>query len=221
MKSSRLIPVLALLIAVSVASAADPGVVQLPAVKTSGPVSVEQALNQRRSLRNPDPAPLTLGQIGQLCWAAQGLTDEKGHRTAPSAMATYPLELYVIAGAVTDLEPGLYHYEPTGHALKLVTPGDQRKTFMEKAVGQEWIATAPAIFVISGVAGRMDRMKERAAGFMWVEAGLAAQGFFLEATALGLGSTYVGGFAPPDARTALGLASTEEVLAVLPVGRKP
>ena len=64
-------------------------------------------------------------------------------------------------------------------------------------------------------------MKDRGAQFMWVEAGLAAQGFFLQATALELGSTYVGGFDPAAARTALDLAAGEEVLAVLPVGHKP
>jgi len=201
-------------------STATPAIA-LPAPKTDGTFSLEKALHERRSLRGPAETPLTLEEIGQLCWAAQGVTDEKGHRTAPSAMAAYPLELYVLAGSVTGLAPGGYHYEPAQHALTPRTGGPQLVDFEQQAVGQGWTAKVPAIFVISGSTAKMTRMRDRAAQFMWVEAGLAAQGFFLEATALGLGSTYVGGFDPAAARTALGLAEGEEVLAVLPVGRKP
>ena len=204
-----------------VAEPAAPVTVALPVPKTDGTFSIEKALKERRSIRDLAPTPLRLEEVGQLCWAAQGVSDDKGHRTAPSAMATYPLELRVIAGAVDGLEPGLYRYEPAQHALALVESGDKLAAFREKAVGQDWIAAAPAIFVISGSVGKMAKMKDRGAQFMWVEAGLAAQGFFLQATALGLGSTYVGGFDPQAARAALGLPDSQEVLAVLPIGRKP
>jgi SagB-type dehydrogenase family enzyme len=167
--------------------------------------------------------PLTLAELGQLCWAAQGITDDKGHRTAPSALATYPLEIYVVADAVTGLEPGVYRYQPAGHALVphpgATTARPLNAALVEKAIGQAWIATAPAILVITGTAERMgERFVERRRDFMCVEAGLAAQGFFLEATALGLGSTYVGGFDPEAARAFFGLPAGEDVLAVLPVG---
>ena len=202
--------------------------IALPAPKIEGNVSVETALKQRRSVRAFAPGPLALEEVGQLCWAAQGVTDEKGHRTAPSARATYPLELYVVAGNVAGLAPGLYRYQPSGHSLRLVAPGDRRLDLDQKAVGQGWmpIGTAPAVFVVSGNASRIagggdPAARERSVHFMWVEAGLAAQGFFLEATALGLGSTYVGGFRPQVAHALLGLPDSEEVLAILPVGRRP
>lgn len=206
---------------VTPAASASQAAIALPAPKTDGTFALEKALHERRSLRAPAETPLTLEQIGQLCWAAQGVTDEKGHRTAPSAMASYPLELYVLAGAVTDLASGFYHYESGRHALTPLALGAKLAEFEQKAVGQGWTAKAPAMLVITGTAGRMTRMRDRAPQFMWVEAGLAAQGFFLQATALGLGSTYVGGFDPGEARVALGLPEGEDVLAVLPVGRKP
>ena len=203
------------------ANAAPPAlVVSLPAPRTDGGVSVERALKERRSNRSPATTPLTMAEIGQLCWAAQGVSDDKGHRTAPSARATYPLELYLIAHSVEALPSGLYHYEPARHALALVAIGDRRDDFVHKAVGQEWIKRAPAVFIIVGNAERTASMKERGPNFMWVEAGLAAQGFFLEATAMGLGSTYVGGFSPSAAHAALSLPPAEQVLGVLPVGRK-
>jgi nitroreductase len=164
MKTRYFVPVLvlSLLISAMPAYAADSTsstTISLPAPKTDGKVSVEKALKERRSVRNPATTPLSLEEIGQLCWAAQGVTDDKGHRTAPSAMALYPLELYVIAGAVTDLASGFYHYEPATHSLKLIAAGDKRADFVAKGVGQEWITKAPAIFVISGVAEKMARMK--------------------------------------------------------------
>ena len=100
--------VLVLVTAVSGAHAVEPvtaSTTALPAPVTDGSFSVERALHERRSWRDPAPTPLALAQVGQLCWAAQGVTDDKGHRTAPSAMAVYPLDLYVLAGAVTDLAP--------------------------------------------------------------------------------------------------------------------
>jgi SagB-type dehydrogenase family enzyme len=223
MRGLRVSLTLALLAPTALALAADaaaPAQVALAPV-ADGKVSVEAALKQRRSLRNPAAAPLTLDDVGHLCFAAQGVTDDKGHRAAPSAHATYPLELYVLAGAVTGLAAGLYHYVPARHSLALVAEGDARAELVQKAIGQAWIAKAPAIFVISGAPAKMAGMKELGTQFLWVEAGLAAQGFFLEATARGLGGTYVGGFRPAEARAVLGLPAAEEVLAVLPVGHRP
>lgn len=189
-------------------------------------MSIEAVLKQRRSVRSFSPTPLTLEEIGQLCWAAQGVTDQEGHRTAPSARSLYPLSLYVATGNVTGASPGLYRYEPASHSLQLVAAGDKRDDLNRKAVGQDWIVTAPAIFVIAGNASTMTSggdvaARERGKRFMWVEAGLAAQGFFLQATSLGLGSTYVGGFRSAAAHAMLRLPSPEEVLAILPVGRRP
>jgi SagB-type dehydrogenase family enzyme len=201
---------------------AEPAVrTALPAARTQGSLSVEAALHQRRSLRMPAETPLTVAEVGQLCWAAQGVTDDQGHRTAPSARAAYPLQLYVLAGAVTDLPSGLYRYLPGAHALERVAAGDGRAELVKRAIGQSWVARAPAVFVITGTVARMSGMGEGAGPFMAVEAGLAAQGFFLQAEALGMGSTYVGGFKPREAREVLGLPEGEAVLGVLPVGRRP
>lgn len=193
----------------------------LPAPRLDGPVSLEKALHQRRSVRDPQSAPLSVSEIGQLCWAAQGITDDKGHRTAPSARATYPLEVYVLIDSATGMAPGLYHYRPSEHALILRRAGGIGAEFRAQAARQEWIAQAPVIFIIAGDTTRVASMRERGRDFMYVEAGLAAQGFFLQAVALGLGSTYVGGFDPAAARAALALPAGEEVMAVLPVGRRP
>jgi len=217
----RLLAALVLLSSALLAQAAEPVRVALPAARTRGTVAVETALSQRRSFRDPAPTPLTLAEVGQLCWAAQGVTDEKGHRTAPSAHAAYPLEVWVLAGSVRDLPAGTYRYLPKGHALEPVRQGDPRLEFVQRGVGQAWVAKAPVIFIITGTVARMGDMGDRGPQFMAIEAGLAAQGFFLEAEALGLGSTFVGGFKREEARQALELPEGQEVLGVLPAGHKP
>ena len=128
-------------------------IVSLPAPKTDGKVSVEAALTQRRSVRYFAPVPLTLEEISQLCWAAQGVTDKStGHRTAPSARAIYPLELYVAVVRVSGLSPCLYHCRPASHSLQLVALGDKRADLDLKAAGQSWnpLTQAAVVFVISG-----------------------------------------------------------------------
>jgi SagB-type dehydrogenase family enzyme len=211
-----------------VASWADaPAPLRLPEPKLDGRFSVEAALQKRRSVRGYASSPLTLSDIGQLCWAAQGQTDpESFKRTAPSAHGVYPLELYVAAGMVTGLATGFYHYSPDSHALELVAPRDMRPD-LDRVVMQTWnhIATAPAVFVLSGNLSKMTGsedllVKARPSEFMWAEAGCAAQGFFLQAGARGLGSTFIGGFNPKQALEVLGLNPAEEVLVMLPVGKR-
>ena len=92
-------------------------IIRLPEPKHDGTVSVEHALRNRRSVRRFKNEPLTLAELSQLLWAAQGITTPRGFRTAPSAGALFPLELYVAAGNVSDLPAGIYKYSCRDHTL--------------------------------------------------------------------------------------------------------
>jgi SagB-type dehydrogenase family enzyme len=196
-----------------------PAPIHLPEPEVNGSFSVETALKKRRSIRAYASSPLTVGDISQLCWAAQGQNDpDSFRRTAPSAHGAYPLELFVAAGAVTGLATGLYHYNSDSHALALVTPHDMRAQLHHSVMQMSnHIDTAPAVFVLTG---NPSKQKERALEFMWAEAGCAAQGLFLQATARGLGSVFIGSINPKEIRELLGLPPEQEVLAVLPVGKR-
>jgi len=199
-----------------------PKSIKLPVPRSDGGAAVEKALQSRRSMRAFSDKALTLSEVGQLCWAAQGVTDDKGHRTAPSAMATYPLEVYVLASRVEGLPTGLYRYLPASHELVLLRPGATSADLVAQGAKQEWIKQAPAVFMLTGVAEKANRKKtSKGERFVWVEAGLAAENFFLQAVSLGMGSTYVGGFDDEGMKRFLALPAGEEPLAVLPVGRKP
>lgn len=190
-------------------------------MKNSFPL--ERALAERRSLRQFKNSAVSKDELSMLLWACQGQSDDKGHRTAPSAIASYPLELYVIAGNVKDLAPGVYRYISKGHQLIKIMEGDRREDFIDSAVSrQKWVKSAPVIFVITCVAGRLTgKTGDKGLPFVQVEVGLAAQNLFLEAVSLSMGGTYVGGFEAEKVKSYLKLQAAEEPAAVIPVGKKP
>jgi SagB-type dehydrogenase family enzyme len=195
--------------------------VALPAPSRDGTVPVERALAQRRSLRKFAPDPLPLASVSQLLWAAQGITHASGLRTAPSAGALYPLEVYLVVGAVSGLAPGVYRYDPGGHLLVPGAKGDLRAGVAAGALDQAWIADAPAILVIGAVYQRTVRKYgERATRYVHMEVGHAAQNVYLQATALGLGTTMVGAFRDEQIARLLELPERVDPLGLLPVGRR-
>jgi SagB-type dehydrogenase family enzyme len=200
--------------------AASVEAVALPAPKHTGRVAVESALGTRRSVREFAASALSLAELSQLLWAAQGTTTPDGRRTAPSAGALYPLELSVVAGEVTGLPAGVYRYRPDGHHLVPVASGDRRRALAAAALNQDWMRAAPAAVVIAAVYARTERKYgERGARYVHFEAGCAAENLALQAAALGLGTVVVGAFEDREVAAAAALDKDERPLAILPVGR--
>jgi SagB-type dehydrogenase family enzyme len=197
----------------------DSGITALPEPRKDGALPVERALALRRSVRDFSHAPLSLADAAQLLWAAQGISGPRGLRTAPSAGALYPLEIYLVAGAVDGIAGGTHHYDPQRHRLRAVAKGDAREAIAAVAVEQSWVATAPAILVVSAVLDRSERKYgRRAARYVHMEAGHAAQNVYLQAAALKLGTCMVGAFHDERLKQVLGLPAEVEVLAIMPVG---
>lgn len=195
------------------------GWTMLPEVDYTGEMSVEQALVERRSVRDFREQALGLGELGQLLWAAQGITDSQGLRTAPSAGALFPLEVYVIAGNVEGLAPGIYHYHPSTHRLRQVADGDRRAALSQAALGQETLEEAPAVIALSAVYVRtVAKYGERGVRYAHMEVGSVAQNVYLQATALGLGTVFIGAFDDDAVADLLALDEGEAPLCLLPVG---
>jgi len=195
--------------------------IRLPTPQRDGKMSLERCLHLRRSVRAFAEAPLRLDEVSQLLWAAQGVTGEGGLRTAPSAGARYPLEVYFLAGKVEGLAAGIYKYRPAGHSLRQVAGGDRRRDLAQAALGQQFIAEAPGVFVIAGVYERTaQRYGERASRYVHIEVGHAGQNICLQAVALGLGSVTVGAFRDEQVKRVVGMPAEEAPLYVLPVGRR-
>lgn len=194
--------------------------IALPEPRRHSGCSVEASLAARRSTREFSGEALTLAEAGQLLWAAQGITHGEDFRTAPSAGALFPLELYLVAGRVEELEPGVYHYLPVNHSIYLRKGGDLRMEVAEAALGQFWIADAAAILVIAAVEHRTAAKYGAAADrFIAIEVGHAAQNVALQGIALGLGTGFVGAFDERALTRLPLLASGEEAYYFLPLGR--
>jgi SagB-type dehydrogenase family enzyme len=193
---------------------------KLPRPRADGTVSVEAALARRRSVREYAPGPLALADVSQILWSAQGVTGREGERTAPSAGATYPLELDLVAGEVRDLSPGVYRYRPRTHALTRKVKGDLRAVLAAAAYGQDWIGKSPAILVIAGVTRRTaGRYGQRAERYVVMEAGHAAENVSLAAVALEMGTVVVGAFEDDQIAAITGLGAGERPLCLLPLGK--
>jgi len=194
--------------------------VELPEPRYDSEVSVEEALLKRRSIREYTGEPLTLKEVSQLLWAAQGITDPKGFRTAPSAGALYPLEVYVVVGDVDGLAEGVYKYVPKKHELMKVLDGDKRKELYKAAVEQGCVREGAVSFVFTAVYERTTgKYGDRGIRYVYMEAGHAAQNLCLEAVALDLGAVTVGAFIDEQVKDILGLPVEEQPLYIIPVGR--
>lgn len=187
--------------------------IDLPPPAIAGGGSLVDALAQRRSIREYQQLPLDITEISQLLWAAQGVTSTAGQRTAPSAGALYPLELYLIT------QDGQYHYDPNHHQLVVLGRDDVRADLSRAALSQETVERAPAIFVLTAVYSRTEqKYGERADRYVKLEAGHAAQNLLLQAVSLGLGAVPIGAFHDDEVREVLDLPNDHQPLYLIPVG---
>ena len=198
----------------------NPSSINLPEPHTDAGTSVEQALRLRRSVRTFAEKPLQLSEVAQLLWSAQGITSRDGLRTAPSAGALYPLEIYLVAGSVNDLPVGVWHYLPDNHRLEQLNDTDIRNPLAHAALDQAWIREAAAVVVFAAVYERTTRKYgKRGIRYVYIEAGHAAENLFLQAVSLDLNTVIVGAFRDDAIRNALNLPQDHVPLILMPVGR--
>jgi len=204
--------------------------IDLPVPALTGSVSVEEALQNRRSIRVYADTTLTLAEVSQLLWAAYGITQpipdgpdflRGGFRTAPSAGALYPLELYLVARRVDGLEPGVYWYKSETHQLMATPGGDRWNGLAEAALRQPHFETAAAAIVYSAIYERNtskygERGRER---YVCMDLGHSAENVYLEAYALGIGTCAIGAFIDLAVKQVIGMTRPEEPIYILPLGR--
>jgi SagB-type dehydrogenase family enzyme len=191
---------------------------KLPQPETRGDISLEQAIGKRRSLRHYSGS-LTLADVSQLLWAAQGVTHPDGYRAAPSAGALYPLEVYLAVGEVDGLSAGIYRYRPDEHDLIQLATTDPRKELASAAHGQSFMQTAAAVLVITGVYERTrKKYGKRARRYVHMEVGHAAQNVYLQAQTRDLGTLIMGAFNDERIQAVLGLPEDHQPLGLMPVG---
>lgn len=185
----------------------------LPAPCTRGGMALNEALARRRSARAFSMQALSDAQLAQLCWAAQGVTDEEGYRTAPSAGALYPIELLI---ATAD---GVGHYRPRKHQIEWRTRQDRRSTLQRHALDQTSVGAAPACFIIvANIDRSAAKYGQRAERYCMLEAGNVCQNLLLQATALGLVGVPIGAFDDANIAGDLDLRDRQRPFYLVPIG---
>ncbi len=193
--------------------------VNLPEPSLDGNSSLESVLSRRRSVREYKQEPLSIEQLSQLLWAAQGITGSANKRTAPSAGALYPLEVLLSADNVTGLESGIYRYEPIEHKLILIAEGLYNGQLSDAGLGQSAIADAPVCILITAVFDRITvKYGDRGINYAYVEAGHVCQNLLLQAISLDLGAVPIGAFNDRDISELLRLNKEETPIYIIPVG---
>jgi SagB-type dehydrogenase family enzyme len=189
-------------------------IIQLTDPNLKGDMSLEEALAKRRSVRQFSSEPIKRSQISQLAWAGQGITEpQRGLRTAPSAGATYPIEL------LFAIPEGLFVYRPVDHSLMQIGNQDIRSGLAAAASMAESVAGAGCDIIVAGSIRKLtDQYKDNARKFMYMEAGHIAQNIQLQAVCLGLGSVTVGGFDTKEVRKVSNLTRTLDPLYIICVG---
>ncbi len=194
--------------------------VMLPDPDLEGLLPLEQAINQRRSVRSYSQKELSLAAISQILWSAQGITDQaRGLRTVPSAGALYPLEIYLAAGKVNGLNSGIYLYNPQQNQLHEVQSGDRRSELYTAALSQRPVLDAPASIIIAGVYQRTQtKYGDRAEKYVHIEAGHAGQNICLQVISLDLTTVPIGAFHDQEIKKLIGMPEEETPLYIFPIG---
>ncbi|MBM4447490.1 MAG: SagB/ThcOx family dehydrogenase [Chloroflexi bacterium] len=195
---------------------------KLPPPNPRGKISVAEAISKRRSVRRFRAQPLSLAQLSQLLWSAQGITGTGGRRAAPSAGATYPLEIFVAIGehGIEILAAGIYHYDVDNHSLSLHLSGDLRQKLADTALGQSFIANCPVDMVVCALHPRTAyRYGKRGQRYVHMEVGHVGQNVALQAVVLGLATVMVGAFEDEDVRKVLKLEEQIKPLYIIPIGK--
>lgn len=206
-------------------------IVRLPKVNKKSELSIEEVLENRRSRRNFSSKPLQTSDISQILWAAYGVTKKidkgpsflrGGLRTAPSAGALYPLEIYIVIKKAKTLNPGIYAYDSEHHLLRLISIGNFLDDLADHAFGQDWIGNASACLVYSAVFERTtDKYGKRGRDrYVCMDLGHSAQNVYLQCEALGLATCAVGSFNDSAIKKTIKMSKRETPLYLMPLGYK-
>lgn len=206
-------------------------IIKLPSPQLKGRVSLEETIQRRRAVRRYRREPLDLSQLSQILWSAQGITGTREFRAAPSAGATYPLEIFVFVGrkgviasgakqAPEELQAGIYHYEAASHSLSLHKPADLRPNLARATLDQEFIIDAPVAIVICALYHRTSyRYGRRGERYVHIEVGHVGENIHLQAVALGLATVEIGAFHDEEVREVLGVEEQIKPLYIMPLGK--
>jgi SagB-type dehydrogenase family enzyme len=192
-------------------------IIELPSPSTKGKVSVEEAISKRRSIRNFKENDLSLNEISQILWSAQGITKKTSYlnlRAAPSAGAIYPITVFLIK------KDGVFEYLVEKHSIKLISQKDIREKIAEASFNQNFISKAPISLILCANYSKItQKYGKRGIRYADIEVGHIAENIHLQAVSLELGSVPVGAFDDEKISEILSLPKDLKPVYIIPIGR--
>jgi SagB-type dehydrogenase family enzyme len=190
-----------------------------------GEMAFDRILRTRRSIRQFTNEPLSLDHLSYLLWATTGIQRiemDYEFRTVPSAGALFPIETYVMANRVTDVQKGLYHYSIRDHQLETLKIGDFTLDMANAALGQVMVRDAQATFIWTAVLERSKwKYKQRAYRYIYLDSGHMGQNLALAAVSLNLGSCQIGALFDEEVNALLDLDEKNETAVYMTVVGHP
>lgn len=195
------------------------GNVALPEPVIDTGMNLMEAIESRRSVRNYSSSGISLLQLSVILHSAQGITSSRGYRATPSAGATYPMTLYVMAENVNGLESGVYRYLPEDHVLEPVLSGYYLNELQEASLGQPCVGDcAAAVVIASDYSITTAVYGDRGVRYVDMEAGHISQNVYLACTAMDMGTVAVGAFTDQEISQLLQLDDDLVPLYIMPLG---
>lgn len=187
--------------------------IELPHTGYALDAPIGDVIQQRTTTRAMQPCHITLEQLATLLFNTYGITRDNSDadyprpfRIAPSGGGLYPLEIYFHTNHVDGLTGGLYHYHPERNSIRLLRNRDESLEISKLLVQNSLAFDSSIIFFFTAVFERSTfKYSNRGYRFVMIEAGHVVQNLLLSATAMGLGSTPIGGFFDRQADDFLGL----------------
>ena len=200
-------------------------IIQLSNQFPEATINFEQVLKRRKSIRTFSTKPLSKVDLAFLLWTSTGIQrTEHGYefRTAPSAGALYPIETYIAANNIEDIEKGLYHYNIKKHLLEEIKLGNFGNKLAHAALDQQMCADASAVFIWTAIFRRSKwKYSQRAYRYIYLDAGHIAQNLALAATTINYGSCECGAFFDDELNSILEIDGTNESTICLSVVGHP
>lgn len=202
--------------------------IPLPVAAMPNSMSLEQAIGSRRSCREFLESPVKIDDLSLLLWSAQGITGSDGQKSAPSAGAQYPMEIYLAVANVSGLVTGTYQYSSHHHSLFQIDEKDSRTTLCEAALDQQpWVSDAAIVIVLTAdLLSMQNHFREqpprglRGERYVYLESGAIAQNLQLQATSINLGAVIVGGFDDEAVASELNLPNSIKPTALICIGTR-
>lgn len=192
-------------------------VLSLSAPPKRGGKGLIECLWKRHSTRRFFEEQLPEGALSRILWCADGVNRPDGKRTAPSAFASYPVNIYVVK------KNSVFKFAPREQALVKVEPKlkSGEKDLRRVVAGPSGFAKAPVILVLTIVPGKLPKTAESELRIPWchAECGAIGQNVYLACADLELGTVFAACMRPKVVSRLLNLKDGELPVYIMPIGK--